>query len=840
MALVVTQPDRPAGRSREPARVADQAARAGARLAASSSPSSLSDPGGARAPPRRRARSRGRRVLRTDPPAGRCSTSRGSGASTCTARSCRAIAARRRSSRRSSPETRQRRHRDPDGRGRRHRSDRVRSRPSPSARATPTRTLHDRLAALGGDADRAGDPRASRTARSFRCRQDPALRDALPDHPEAGRVPRLVAAGGRPRPRDPGAESVAGHVRDDRPGRRRAARPRDPRAADPVEAPGGRGAGRRHARRRRRPRRRERRGRSRDPLASGRPARRRSTAAELLRGYGIAAGDAFRPAAAMSADPARARRSRACWGRRSARSNARPAPGPAAARARELFLGVRRHLITIDTVLERYVANGVARVEPRLLEALRIGAFQLLYELRGAAAARRRVDRHARRDVVEEARLPERRAAQARVRALDRRLDQRSRRGPATRDHRPSRRRPLSASRCFRTSSPTSSATSAPSSARAPGSSRRLLREVGDEIDALLLALMLPLPVAVRVNRLRADADAVEAALRACGATILRRFGDVLEIRVRRVDRGLSAIPRRTRHGPGRRRVGGRAVRRCRGGGADPRPLRRKRRKIDAPRRDLRRQGRDRRGRRQRSPAREARRERRAARDAGHPAAAARGRNARLAPSVRPRPRRRPVLEQRRAHEARRGPLPARPATVTALARKQLELLDRGATCVKPGGVLVYSTCSILPQENGAVVERFLARHGRLRPRGLAALVSARDRPRRRLHGALPSPLTVAALASLARDDGLYPGPPASAGPTSLEPTVRRGTAALLRCTPLRGRSRPAPAEALLSESVAREWRPLSTRLDASASGDPDSAATATHSVIACNDGSWR
>ena len=54
--------------------------------------------------------------------------------------------------------------------------------------------------------------------------------------------------------------------------------------------------------------------------------------------------------------------------------------GPASARARELFLGVRRHLFTIDAVLARYLAKGVERVEPRLLEALRIGAFQILYE----------------------------------------------------------------------------------------------------------------------------------------------------------------------------------------------------------------------------------------------------------------------------------------------------------------------------------------------------------------------------------------------------------------------------------------------------------------------------
>ena len=67
--------------------------------------------------------------------------------------------------------------------------------------------------------------------------------------------------------------------------------------------------------------------------------------------------------------------------------------------------------------------------------------------------------------------------------------------------------------------------------------------------------------------------------------------------------------------------------------------------------------------------------------------------------------------------------------TVLALARKELDLLERGATCVKPGGVLVYSTCSILPQEDGAVVERFLARTGgRVHAGGVAAVACGTSR----------------------------------------------------------------------------------------------------------------
>ena len=43
--------------------------------------------------------------------------------------------------------------------------------------------------------------------------------------------------------------------------------------------------------------------------------------------------------------------------------------------------------------------------------------------------------------------------------------------------------------------------------------------------------------------------------------------------------------------------------------------------------------------------------------------------------------------------------------------RSQAALLDRALTVLKRGGTLVYSTCSILPEENGVQVERALARH---------------------------------------------------------------------------------------------------------------------------------
>ena len=44
-------------------------------------------------------------------------------------------------------------------------------------------------------------------------------------------------------------------------------------------------------------------------------------------------------------------------------------------------------------------------------------------------------------------------------------------------------------------------------------------------------------------------------------------------------------------------------------------------------------------------------------------------------------------------------------------ARSQRALLDRALTVLKPGGTLVYSTCSVLPQENEDAVTEALAKH---------------------------------------------------------------------------------------------------------------------------------
>jgi 16S rRNA (cytosine967-C5)-methyltransferase len=52
---------------------------------------------------------------------------------------------------------------------------------------------------------------------------------------------------------------------------------------------------------------------------------------------------------------------------------------------------------------------------------------------------------------------------------------------------------------------------------------------------------------------------------------------------------------------------------------------------------------------------------------------------------------------------------------LSALARRQARLLDGAATVVAPGGLLLYSTCSIEPEENEQQVSAFLERHPEFR-----------------------------------------------------------------------------------------------------------------------------
>jgi 16S rRNA (cytosine967-C5)-methyltransferase len=48
------------------------------------------------------------------------------------------------------------------------------------------------------------------------------------------------------------------------------------------------------------------------------------------------------------------------------------------------------------------------------------------------------------------------------------------------------------------------------------------------------------------------------------------------------------------------------------------------------------------------------------------------------------------------------------PEEILRLQKTQLDLLKLAATKLKSGGVLVYSTCSLEPEENSDVVKEFL------------------------------------------------------------------------------------------------------------------------------------
>jgi len=51
------------------------------------------------------------------------------------------------------------------------------------------------------------------------------------------------------------------------------------------------------------------------------------------------------------------------------------------------------------------------------------------------------------------------------------------------------------------------------------------------------------------------------------------------------------------------------------------------------------------------------------------------------------------------------------PESVQELKQKQAAILAASASLLKPGGRLVYATCSFLPEENQEIIEQFLATH---------------------------------------------------------------------------------------------------------------------------------
>ena len=68
-------------------------------------------------------------------------------------------------------------------------------------------------------------------------------------------------------------------------------------------------------------------------------------------------------------------------------------------------------------------------------------------------------------------------------------------------------------------------------------------------------------------------------------------------------------------------------------------------------------------------------------------------------------------LPRPRLSQARRNPdskWRLRPAALAKRQEEQREALARGAALVKPGGRMIYVTCSVLPEENGDQIAAFL------------------------------------------------------------------------------------------------------------------------------------
>ena len=69
------------------------------------------------------------------------------------------------------------------------------------------------------------------------------------------------------------------------------------------------------------------------------------------------------------------------------------------------------------------------------------------------------------------------------------------------------------------------------------------------------------------------------------------------------------------------------------------------------------------------------------------------------------------------------------PESVAELNAKQAAILASASTLVKAGGRLVYATCSLLAEENEAIVEAFLAGHAHFRPVPAGEVLAAQRIP---------------------------------------------------------------------------------------------------------------
>jgi 16S rRNA (cytosine967-C5)-methyltransferase len=95
------------------------------------------------------------------------------------------------------------------------------------------------------------------------------------------------------------------------------------------------------------------------------------------------------------------------------------------------------------------------------------------------------------------------------------------------------------------------------------------------------------------------------------------------------------------------------------------------------------------------------------------------------------------------------------PGAVAELARLQATILAAGADALRPGGVLVYSTCTISPTENEHVIANFLDAHPDFSLDDLDSEPLARA-PDRALGGRSPAAQTVLTLPHRDRTAGFF------------------------------------------------------------------------------------
>ncbi|MGX7708699.1 RsmB/NOP family class I SAM-dependent RNA methyltransferase [Methylobacterium sp. Gmos1] len=81
-----------------------------------------------------------------------------------------------------------------------------------------------------------------------------------------------------------------------------------------------------------------------------------------------------------------------------------------------------------------------------------------------------------------------------------------------------------------------------------------------------------------------------------------------------------------------------------------------------------------------------------------------------------------------------------RPGSLATRVAEQEAVLDRAARLVRPGGRLVYVTCSLLPEENDAAVAGLAGRRDDLEPRPLDLPPEIEPKVRRTAHGIQMSP----------------------------------------------------------------------------------------------------